>query len=144
MAGRGNLSALALINDIKQHELDMIGVELSALRAQQDDFARQRQALSDSAARESAESTSDMRVYLHAYLSSVDRQSQGLLVESDKLSAQIEVLEEKLFDTFRESKTTRTVLARAQANVDLEAQRAEYAELDDVSRAMSFQKGALF
>ena len=144
MAGRGNLSALALINDIKQHELDMIGVELSALRAQQDDFARQRQTLSDSAARESAESTSDMRVYLHAYLSSVDRQRQGLLVESDKLSAQIEVLEEKLFDTFRESKTTRTVLARAQANVDLEAQRAEYAELDDVSRAMSFQKGALF
>ena len=144
MAGRGNLSALALINDIKQHELDMIGVELSALRAQQDDFARQRQALSDSAARESAESTSDMRVYLHAYLSSVDRQRQGLLVESDKLSAQIEVLEEKLFDAFRESKTARTVLARAQANVDLEAQRAEYAELDDVSRAMSFQKGALF
>ena len=135
MARQNTLSALALINDIKQHELDMVGVELSALRARQDDLARQRQTLSDSAARESAESTPDMRVYLHAYLASVDRQKEGLLVE---------VLEEKLFDTFRESKTTLHVLARVRADVDMEAQRAEYAELDDISRAVSFQKGAVF
>ncbi|MBA96729.1 MAG: flagellar motor protein [Sulfitobacter sp.] len=144
MARQNTLSALALINDIKQHELDMVGVELSALRARQDDLARQRQALSDSAARESAESTPDMRVYLHAYLASVDRQKEGLLVESNALSAQIEALEERLFDTFRESKTTLHVLARVRADVDMEAQRAEYAELDDISRAVSFQKGAVF
>lgn len=139
MARKRQIAALQLVSSIKQHELETIGVELSRLRAQQTDLAQQSARLSEQATNEISLSTAETRAYLPGYLSSVNKQQEGLAAESHALTDRIAALEENLFALFREVKTTQTVLAKSEAEAEIELQRAENADLDDVARTLFLQ-----
>lgn len=140
MPPRNRLAALKLIGRIKQHELESIGAELSALRAAQSDLDRQSADLSQRAATEASQSTADTRPYLPGYLKSVDVKQRGLEEERAKIEEQAALTEARLFTAFRETKTNETVLDRAVKEQSQEEARAEIAALDDAGRNLFLLK----
>ncbi|MFT6676396.1 MAG: hypothetical protein ACJAVM_002600 [Sulfitobacter sp.] len=139
MAPRDRLSALKLIGRIKQHELESIGAELSALRNAQTDLERQSSDLSQQAADEASHSTSDTRPYLPAFLKSVDIKQQALTKESEALEDQARMAEAQLFAAFRETKTNEAVLGKVAKELALDQFRAETNILDDAGRTLYLQ-----
>jgi len=140
MPPRNRLAALKLIGRIKQHELESIGAELSALRAAQSDLDRQSADLSQRAATEASQSTADTRPYLPGYLKSVDVKQRGLEEERAKIEEQAALTEARLFTAFRETKTNETVLDRAVKEQSQEEARTEIAALDDAGRNLFLLK----
>jgi len=136
MALRGRMAALKLIDRIKQHEMETIGVELAALREIEKALEDQSTQLRDDALREATQSTEDTRIFLPAYLASVETRQLGLANELANATKETARAEEELFKSFRESKTTEQVLGRVARELALEEARATTAEMDDAGRAL--------
>jgi len=136
MALRGRMAALKLIDRIKQHEMETIGVELAALREIEKALEDQSTQLRDDALREATQSTEDTRIFLPAYLASVETRQLGLANELANATKETARAEEELFKSFRESKTTEQVLGRVTRELALEEARATTAEMDDAGRAL--------
>ncbi|MGC1504561.1 MAG: flagellar motor protein [Sulfitobacter sp.] len=136
MALRDRLAALQLIDRIKQHEMEAIGAQLAELRATEKNLADQSAKLQDDALREAADSNEDTRIFLPAYLKSVELRQHGIAEERATASKKTALVEEKLFGAFRESKTTEQVLHRVKKEIALEDSRATASQMDDAGRAL--------
>lgn len=136
MAPRDRLSALRLIDKIKQHEIQTIGAELASLRAAEQALEDQSTELRDAALREAMESTEDTRIFLPAYLKSVETLQADLSKERSKAAERSAIAEEKMYASFREAKTTEQVLGNVKKEIALEDARAEAAQMDDAGRAL--------
>lgn len=136
MGLRDRLAALKLIDRIKQHEMEAIGASLAELRATEKDLDEQSAKLRKDAHREAEDSTEDTRIFLPAYLESVEVRQQGLSEERAAVSEKTALTEEKLFDAFRESKTTEQVLHHVKNEVALEETRATASQMDDAGRTL--------
>ncbi|GLQ28158.1 hypothetical protein [Sulfitobacter pacificus] len=136
MGLRDRLAALHLIDRVKQHEMETIGASLAELRATEKALEDQSIKLHDDALREAADSTEDTRIFLPAYLNSVEIRQQGLAEERAAAAEQAALVEERLFDAFRETKTTEQILQRVKKEVALESARATASQMDDADRAL--------
>lgn len=136
MAPRNRLAALRLIDRIKQHELETIGSELSALRGAQSTLERESAALNDQALYEAVNSTTDTRPYLPGFLKSVQQRQQDLTARIEELDAKALQVEARLMTAFRETKTNEMVTAKAARALAEEQNRAEAAQLDDAGRSL--------
>lgn len=136
MAPRDRLSALRLIDKIKQHEIQTIGAELASLRAAEQAIEDQSRALREDALREALESTEDTRKFLPAYLKSVESRQEDLSKERRKASERTAAAEEQMYASFREAKTTEQVLGNVKKEIAQEDARADSAQMDDAGRAL--------
>jgi hypothetical protein len=136
MALRDRMAALQLIDRIKQHEMEAIGATLAELRAVEKDLTDQSAKLQADALREATESTEDTRIFLPAYLNSVEVLQQNLAEKHAAAAEKTALVEEQLFDAFRDSKTTEQVLQRVKTEVASEEARATASQMDDAGRAL--------
>jgi chromosomal replication initiation ATPase DnaA len=140
MALRGRMSALKLINRIKQHEMETIGIKLAASRVAEKKIEAQSVQLRNDALREAALSTEEARIFLPAYLKSVEARQHELAEELTIATHKTGCAEEELFKSFREAKTTQQVIGSVAKELALEAARAMTAEMDDASRSLFLLK----
>jgi hypothetical protein len=140
MALRDRIAALKLMNRSKQHEMETLGATLAGLRAAEKELEDQSALLCADALREATQSTEDTRIFLPAYLKSVETRQRSLTDERAVTAEKAALAEEKLFQSFRESKTTEQVLRRATNELALEDARAMTAEMDDAGRALFLLK----
>ncbi|MFC6639648.1 flagellar motor protein [Sulfitobacter sp. JBTF-M27] len=136
MAVRDRLKALRLMERITRHQMEAIGAELSALRAEQAELETQKDRLKAVSIQEARTSTDDTRPYLPAYLQSVETQQSHWTEEQDKIEEKAVLAEARLMNAFREVKTREVVLGRVEQEVEQEKQRAEIAQMDDAGRAL--------
>ena len=140
MALRDRIAALKLINRIKQHEMETLGAALAGLRDAEKELEDQSARLRKDALSEATQSTEDTRSFLPAYLKSVETRQFSLTDECAIIADKTVLAEEKLFQSFRESKTTEQVLGRVTNEFALEEARAVTAEMDDAGRALFLLK----
>ncbi len=134
------MAALQLIKRIKQHEMKTIGASLANLRIAEKELEDQSVQLRDEALHETTQSTEDARIFLPAYLKSVETRQRGLAEERAATTKKTALIEETLFKSFRESKITEQVLKRVAKEVAMEEARAVTAEMDDAGRALFLLK----
>lgn len=136
MAPRGRMTALKLIDRIKQHEMETIGVQLAALRSAEKQLEDQSTELRDGAHREAMQSTDDTRIFLPAYLKSVETRQLGIAEELTIAAEKTAQAEKELFTSFREAKTTQQVMERVSRELALEEERAMTGQMDDAGRTL--------
>lgn len=136
MAPRDRLSALKLMDRIKQHELETIGAELANLRAVQKSLDDESAALKDTAVTEARESTEHTRQFLPAYLKSVETRQNRLAEQRRVTEEDAAQAEDMLLSAFKETKTTEQVLKRVEKEIALDVSRSSAVEMDDATRSL--------
>lgn len=135
VSGPRNLRALRLIDRLRRHEMETMGVQLAALRSEQASIDARSKDLTSKAKEEAMHSTTESRAFLPDFLSAVDMQQAQWNEDKNRLEAEAMEKEAALIDVFRNSKTIEIILNRALDAVQEEKVKAERSGLDEAGRA---------
>ena len=128
--------ALQLMERVSRHEMEIVGTELSALRAEQSQLRTMSLELEERARWEADTSTEETRRYLPAFLGSVDAQRRLWAQEQEQLETQAAKLETQIIDAFRQVRTKELIRSKVERAMRLEEERSGNADLDDATRAL--------
>jgi hypothetical protein len=134
------ITAIKLVQRIKQHEIDGFAANLAAIRAQQADLQNELRNLIQMRDREGHASTIEAAPYLASFLRSVKSRSIYLdeqLAELDREATDIEL---QLQTAFAESKANEAALSKAEDEVKLERERMEIAASEEIARNMYLRR----
>lgn len=134
------ITAIKLVQRIKQYEIDGHAAKLAVIRARQADLQAELKNLTQMRDREGHASTLEAAPYLASFLRAIKSRSSyltGQLAELDRESADMEL---QLQTAFAESKANESALNRAEEEVKLERERAEIAASEEIARSMYLRR----
>ncbi len=134
MPARRRISALRLIQRIKQHEIDGYAARMTAIRAQQATLQDELKALQDKVEAEGHATTPEAAPYLAGFLRAVEARRSYLRERLEELDRKAAEIEAQLLGSYREAKTNDAALDTSLEQQRQHDDRREQAETEEIAR----------
>lgn len=134
MPARRRISALRLIQRIKQYEIDGFAARMTAIRAEQAALQQELTALQTRVEREGHVASPEAAPYLAGFLRAVEARRAFLNGQLDRLAAKAAEIEAQLLETYRKAKTNDAVLDSSLDQQRRHEDRQESAETEEIAR----------
>lgn len=134
MPARRRISALKVIQRIKQHEIDGYAARMTAIRAEQAALQEELAALQTRAEAEGHVTSPEAAPYLAGFLRAVEARRALLNEQLDALNEKAAEIEAQLLGTYREAKTNDAALDRSLDDQRRHEERQAAAETEEIAR----------
>jgi len=134
MPARRRISALKLIQRIKQHEIDGYAARMTAIRSEQAALQDELKALQARAESEGRVTSPEAAPYLAGFLRAVEARRALLTEKLDALQARAAEIEAQLLGSYREAKTNDAVLDSSLRQQRQHEERQEQTETEEIAR----------
>ncbi len=134
------ITAIRLVQRIKQHEIYGYAAQLASIRARQTALHEETENLIRMRDREGHADTPEAALYLAGFLRAIRARNDFLNEQLAELDRDATGIETRLLTAFTESKANESALSRAEAEVTLERERAEIATAEEIARNMYLRK----
>ena len=134
MPARRRISALRLIQRIKQYEIDGFAARMTAIRAEQAELQQELQALQARVETEGHVSSPEAAPYLAGFLRAVEARRGFLNDQLQQLDAKAAEIEAQLLGSYRAAKTNEAVLDSSLEQQRQHEDRQETAETEEIAR----------
>ncbi|MCI5097432.1 MAG: flagellar FliJ family protein [Rhodobacteraceae bacterium] len=134
MAADRRISALEVLQRLKQQTIDGISVQLKEIRLEQTGIHREMEELQDRAEQESRVTSPEALPFLADFLRALDQRKEILKARLKELDHKAEELEDQLVDAFAEVKKGEVVLDLARQKIQLKERRRETDESAEIAQ----------
>lgn len=134
MPARRRISALRLIQRIKQHEIDGYAARMTAIRAEQATLQEELKALQARAETEGHVTSPEAAPYLAGFLRAVEARRALLTEQLEELDRKAAEIEAQLLGTYREAKTNDAALDSSLDQQRRHEDRQEQSETEEIAR----------
>jgi flagellar export protein FliJ len=134
MAADRRISALEVLQRLKQQNIDGISVQLKEIRLEQTGIHRELEELQDRAEEESRVTSPEALPFLADFLRALDQRKEILKARLKELDHKAEELEDQLVDAFAEVKKGEVVLDLARQKIQLNERRRETDESAEIAQ----------
>ncbi|GAA6199899.1 hypothetical protein [Aquicoccus sp. SU-CL01552] len=134
MPTRRRISALRLIQKIKQHEIDGYAARMTSIRAEQAALQEELAALQTRAEQEGHVTSPEGAPYLAGFLRAVEARRVFLTGKLDALQQKAAQIEAQLLGSYREAKTNDAALDTSLEQQRQHETRQEMAETEEIAR----------
>ncbi|MDF1716275.1 MAG: hypothetical protein P1U75_06330 [Antarcticimicrobium sp.] len=142
MSVQRRISALKLIQRIKQHEIDGYAARMTAIRSEQAALQDELAALQARAEKEGHVASPESAPYLASFLRAVEARRAFLNGKLDALQTRAEEIEAQLLGVYREAKTNDAALDTSLAQQRQHENRQELAETEEIARNVYLRRRA--
>lgn len=134
MPARRRISALRLIQRIKQYEIDGYAARMNAIRAEQAEVQQELSALQARVETEGHVTSPEAAPYLAGFLRAVEARRGFLNEKLEQLDARAAEIEAQLLGSYRAAKTNEAVLDSSLEQQRRHEDRLESAETEEIAR----------
>ncbi|TDK50228.1 hypothetical protein [Antarcticimicrobium luteum] len=134
MPARRRISALRLIQRIKQHEIDGYAARMTAIRAEQANLHEEIKALQARVESEGHITSPEAAPYLAGFLRAVEARRALLTGQLAALDEKAAGIEAQLMGSYREAKTNDAALDQSLEQLQKHEDRREAAETEEIAR----------
>lgn len=134
MPTRRRISALRLIQKIKQHEIDGYAARMTSIRAEQAALQEELAALQTRAEQEGHVTSPEAAPYLAGFLRAVEARRAFLTGKLDVLQQKAAQIEAQLLGSYREAKSNDAALDTSLEQQRQHENRQELAETEEIAR----------
>jgi len=134
MPARRRISALRLIQRIKQYEIDGYAARMNAIRAEQAEVQQELSALQTRVETEGHVASPEAAPYLAGFLRAVEARRGFLNEKLQQLDARAAEIEAQLLGSYRAAKTNEAVLDSSLEQQRQHENRLESAETEEIAR----------
>lgn len=134
MPTRHRISALRLIQRIKQHEIDGYAARMTSIRAEQAALQEELAALQTRAEQEGHVTSPEAAPYLAGFLRAVEARRAFLTEKLDVLQQKAAQIEAQLMGSYREAKSNDAALDTSLEQQRQHETRQELAETEEIAR----------
>lgn len=134
MAADRRISALEVLQRLKQQTIDGISVQLKEIRLEQTGIHREMEELQDRAEQESRVTSPEALPFLADFLRALDQRKEILKARLKELDHKAAELEDQLVDAFAEVKKGEAVLDLARQKIQLKERRRETDESAEIAQ----------
>ncbi|MDO6727916.1 hypothetical protein Q4544_13325 [Cognatishimia sp. 1_MG-2023] len=128
------IEALAVLQRIKEHELDGHAAEMGHIRAHQAQLQTELDKLQNQLETEAHIPSPEAAPFLAGFLKAIDTRKAFLLKEMDTLDKKAALIEGRLFETYTEARSNEAVLDKNLSEKRKEEDTAESATLEEIAR----------